>query len=210
MLATRYFSLLLCALAACSSAPTAGNARETPARAPVRELSAAERIELARRVHQRGPGHEKLDVLEGRWSVSLVSQNADGSDERTTGGGEANITWTMGRRFLDWEVVLDVEQEQHRVSGFLGYDVVLQEYQALWISELSTGMSLARGDGDPEGRGIVLQVRASGKGSSSETAGARSVLRVLDHDHFVIESIGPDSRGEEGVVQRTSYVRIKQ
>ncbi len=203
-------SLIACALAACSSTPPPNELRANPARPPVQELSPAERIELARRVHQRGSGHEKLDVLEGRWTVGVVMQNADGSDPRPAGKGEAEIRWTMERRFLLWDLRLEVEQQAHHVSGFLGYDVLLQEYQALWISELSTGMSLARGDGEPEGRGIVLQVRPSGKPSSGETAGARSVLRVLDRDHFVIESIGPDARGEEGVIQRASYVRIKQ
>jgi len=202
-------SLLACALAACSSTPQPTDVRPNAARPPVRELSPAERIELARRVHQRGPGHEKLDVLEGRWTVGVVMQNADGSDPRPAGSGEAEIRWTMERRFLRWDLTLEVEQQQHHVSGFLGYDVLLQEYQALWISELSTGMSLARGDGDPEGRGIVLQVRPSGP-PTGEAAGARSVLRVLDRDHFVIESVGPDSRGEEGVIQRASYVRIRQ
>ena len=196
--------LLLFVIAGCTSTPppvepAPGNAR------PPHELTTAERIDLARRMHQRGRGHERIDSLEGTWEVEVTSQDADGSNVRPAGRGLGKIEWTMGRRFLRWDLELDVSGETHHVNGFLGYDVVVQEYQALWISELATGMSLARGDGDPEGRGIVLQVRPTG----DEVGGARSLLRILDVDHFVIESIAVDSKGEEGVVQRASYVRVR-
>ncbi len=197
-------ALFLCVTAACTSTPPPPAPTSGPGRAP-QELTTAERIELARRVHQRGRGHERIDVLEGTWEVEVTSQDADGGNVRSAGWGVGKIEWTMGRRFLRWELELDVSGETHQVSGFFGYDVVLQEYQALWISELATGMSLARGGGDPEGRGIVLQNRPTG----NEVSSARSVLRVLDADHFVIESIGPDARGVEGVVQRASYVRVR-
>ena len=77
------------------------------------------------------------------------------------------------------------------------YDALRNEYQALWISPLNTGMNIIRGQGDPEREGITL----------GQAGSAHSVLRYIDSESFVIEQSGVDVVGREGVVQRTLYVR---
>jgi hypothetical protein len=193
--------------AACVGAPPtqdSSGSERAAAGAGARELSPSERIELARSIHRPGPMHRALDPLQGDWDIRVHRQEVDGSQARELGVGRAHLSWTMGGLFLHWEVELEVGGGEHSVNGFLGYDVVQEQYQALWVSELASGLSLAQGDGDLAGRGIVLQTPGSPRRGFP---GSRSVLRLLDRDHFTIESIGVNARGEEGVVQRAIYSR---
>ena len=205
---TTSYLLAPLALAACVSPappPSKGTSSPQEFAAGRQQEDASERIEHARQVHRPGKHHQALSPLEGDWQVRVLGEENAGGDPREIALGRALIRWTMGGLFLRWDVVLEVGTSRHTVTGFLGYDVIQEHYQALWVSELSSSLSLAHGSGSLSGRGIVLQASAPPQRGFVEP---RSVLRLLDGDHFTIESIGTKADGEEGVMQQAVYSRI--
>jgi hypothetical protein len=76
------------------------------------------------------------------------------------------------------------------------------------ISDLATGMGVARGGGALEHEGIAFTLEQFDPQSGLRLR-MTSILRALARDHFVLEQIGTDAEGEERVVRRTHYHRRK-
>jgi len=198
------FLALLAACAGCAGAP----ASEEPVRPPpvvLEEGDLEKLLERQRILHQPGVHHHRLDSLVGDWRVHVERRSSVSQALAPLAVGRAAIRWKMGGRFLELEIELDVRGVPHAVSGLLGYDAAGEEYQALWISAASSAMSFAHGRGNPDGRGIVFEAAAPSGGAVAPLS--RSVLRILDADRFTIERVGPDAFGQDGVLERTSYLR---
>jgi hypothetical protein len=149
--------------------------------------------------------HFALDPLVGTWTTRMVDVAVEGK-ESDPHVGSAKIMWVMGGRYLNWDATLDIGTEVHETMGYLGYDLNQAEYQLLMISDLATGMSVARGRGDIAGKGIRLTIEVIDPVSGAIKR-AQSTLRVMDKDHFVLEQLGIDAQGEERIVRRTHYRR---
>jgi hypothetical protein len=188
--------------AACVSDPV----DESPPKQAFRQLTPheaiVEEIALQRAVHQPDDHHLRLDAFVGQWLV-LVHSCPPGVDEPVlVARGSARIAWILDRRYLDWDIHLDVGETSNSVKGNMGYDVVAGQYEALWISDITTGMRIIFGNGNPKGRGLVL-VGTGMRGGQTVVTG-RSVMRFVGADSFVIERYGAEG---EAVTQRSTYVR---
>lgn len=161
--------------------------------------------EAARRSQPR-PEHRALAPLAGEWAVTVVDVDEHGG-ESGPHTGSARIEWVLGGRFLSWNAFLGIGGHDYATTGYLGFDVNSAEYQLLMISDLATGMGVARGRGDVSQRGIRLTLEVADP-SNGAIRRAQSVLRVVDSDHFVLEQIGLDAAGVERVVRRTHYRRV--
>ena len=101
--------------------------------------------------------HPALDPLVGSWTTALVTVAPDGTEAnpfaapRRSSGSWADATSTGSRRSK-------IGSQAHETTGYLGYDLNQGEYQNLMISDLATGMSVARGRGDIDGTGIRLSL----------------------------------------------------
>jgi len=194
--------VLAAVLPACVTEPV-DEARPVAVRRPMTPHEAiVEEIALQRALHQPDDHHLRLDGFVGQWLVLVHSCPSDGSEPVLIARGHATIDWMLGRRYLEWKIQLDVGETTNVVSGHMGYDVVADEYQALWISDITTGMSIVYGNGNPQGRGLVMV--GTGTRGGRTVVVARSVLRFVGRDSFVIERYGAQS---EVVIQRSTYVR---
>jgi hypothetical protein len=169
---------------------------------PTLEEQAAE---AERNSHPRNQ-HRALDPLVGVWTTTMVNVSQEGT-ESDPHAGQATINWTLGNRYLHWEATLEVGSRVHETTGYLGYDLNTGEYQNLMISDLATGMSVARGRGDLDGSGIKLGIEVADPVSGAIKR-AQSTLRLLDRNHFVLEQLGIDAQGIERIVRRTHYRRL--
>lgn len=192
----------LAVLPACVTEPVE-EARPVVARRPITPHEAiVEGIALQRAIHQPDDHHLRLDGFVGQWHVLVHACPPGGREPVLVARGTANIDWMLGRRYLEWDIRLDVGETTNVVSGHMGYDVVADEYQALWISDITTGMRIVYGNGNPKGRGLVM-VGTRTRGGETVVAG-RSVMRFVGPDSFVIERYGAEG---EVVTQRSTYVR---
>jgi hypothetical protein len=181
-----------------------------PSKKPGSEVPNVEAIEAqaqtAANASKPRKEHRALDALAGTWKTTVVGVGPDGA-EQDPHTGRASITSVFGGRYLHWEATLDLGTETHATTGYLGFDVNQAEYQLLMISDLSTGMGVARGRGDIAGTGIRLMIEIP----DPETGALRravSTLRLVDKSHFVIEQYGADANGRERVVRRTHYQKL--
>lgn len=195
---------VLAALAACASDPS----QRPPAPAPMPpapRVSIEDQAASAERASAPGPKHRALEVFAGTWTSVSADIDAAGA-EANPRAGRATLTWVLRGRFLRWNQELVLETGTRVTEGYLGWDGFLDEYQLLMVSDLANGMGVARGQGDPRRDGIrlVLDIPTPGTGNVMR---ATSILRADGPDHFVLEQIGIDSNGREGVQRRTRFTR---
>jgi hypothetical protein len=196
---------LLAAVSACMAPVPQHGARTNTIVVPA-QRSIEEQAAQAESASRPGPEHTALDVLVGTWSTTTVAVAADGSESEPR-HGNALIEWVFGGRYLRWEATLELGGVVHATTGFLGYDRSGSEYQMLMISDLATGMSVARGRGDLSGSGIRLVIELVEPATGGINR-AESTLRATTADHFQLDQLGLDEHtGEERVVRRTHYRR---
>lgn len=145
-----------------------------------------------------GPGeaHSSLGKLAGEWSVDVQAGDV------SVGSGLASVVRIHGGRFVLLQVSLNLDGSAVRSTGIVGYDAVAQRFQALWVSDLSTEMTLLAGRGSLEGAGLRLA------GRSSEAEGV-SRIQLLDEDNFVTESWGRSREGDPVLLRRSRYTRLR-
>ena len=198
---TRTLPILL--LSACVALTAGCVARASPTQ-PARADQAAPPVELARDIAARqasqrpDAAHRVLDPLAGEWHVTVEMPGR----AEPIGEGEARLAWVHGGLFLRWDVALELDGRPLELTGYLGHDRARDRYQALWLSDLASGMTLLEGRGDLDGRGLVLG------GVSAEAAG-QSRLRLTDPDTLVVESFGFDAEERAVLLRRTTYRRVR-
>lgn len=191
-------SLTLVVCAACTSPqplpPLASGTPGAPGSADAEEFARV--VEARAAAHEPGAEHAALARLVGEWSVAIETAAGD-----PVGVGRATITPLHGGRFVALALELELSGAPVRLSGFLGFDRTTDAYQALWLSDLATGMTLLAGRGSLGGAGLRLA------GRSAETEG-ESRLRLEGDDRFVSESWGRGATGDPVMLRRSIYRRI--
>ena len=142
-----------------------------------------------------GREHEALARLVGDWDVLV-----DGPGDVRIGSGSAHMTLEHGGRFLRIDLSLEIAGVPTSSTGFLGFDRDLGEYQSLWLSDLSSAMSLTHGRGSLTGQGISLS------GVAADSSG-RSLLRLLGDDELEVDVLGVGPDGAERRLRRSRYLR---
>lgn len=198
-LASSFFAFLV--LAACES----GGTHPLPG-VPVAPTPAATAAALDAQVRQLalasrpGTRHAALAPLAGEWDVALSLISAAG-DEAEPYRGHATLGWILGGRYMHWEATIDFAGTSGTTTGYLGFDTGRAEYELMMISDLSQAMEVAHGTGDLQGPGLVFTLERADPRSGS-TVRARSRIRLLAADHFVLEQLEPGADG----VDRTTRV----
>jgi hypothetical protein len=186
-----------------ASEPTRAEHKPTNLFAPPPTLE--DQAKEAAKASQPRREHHALDPLVGTWVTKLVDVSPDGK-ESDVHAGSARISWVLGGRYLSWDATLEIGGDVHETTGYLGYDLNQGEYQLLMISDLATGMSVARGRGDIAAKGIRLSIEVVDP-TSGAIKRAQSTLRLIDKDHFELDQLGIDTTGDERIVRRTHYRR---
>lgn len=153
-------------------------------------------VEARAAAHEPGREHDALARLVGEWTVSVETAAGD-----EVGAGRATVALLHGGRFVELALELELSGAPVRLTGFLGFDRTTDTYQALWLSDLGTGMTLLSGRGALAGDGLRLA------GRSAETEG-ESRLRLEGDDRFVSESWGRGADGGPVLLRRSIYRRV--
>ncbi|MFN0009085.1 MAG: DUF1579 family protein [Planctomycetota bacterium] len=176
--------------------PPAGSAAPLSIEAQAREYAVASRP---------GTAHQALEPLVGDWDVALSAIASDGT-ESDPYRGRATLAWTLGRRFLRWDASVSFGETLGTTTGFVGFNTRTREYQLMMVSDLATGMEIARGTGEIRGSGIVFEIEQVDPASGNRLI-ARSRLRTVSPDHFVLEQLEPTGSGRDRVTRLWNYRR---
>ena len=99
----------------------------------------------------------------------------------------------MGAKFEGW--------------GFTGYDNVKEEYVAMWLDNMATGIMASSGDYDASTKTLNLKGEHSCAMSGEKDRYYRSEWIILDDDHSVYKSYTLNPKGEEFMSMEIQYTR---
>lgn len=203
------------ALAAVLLASSLGLACESPGRRDVPQGSgpgpAAAEIPIEEQVRRLAttsrptPMHERLAPLVGEWVVELAGPELE---RRGAGSfqGRATIAPVLGGRFLRWDLRIDFGGTPGASLWHLGYDLASARYQLVMMSDVTTSVAVAHGQGDPAADGLVL-VWDVDDTRTNRRLQARARLRVLGRDRFVLEQLEARPGGGELPALVWTYTR---
>lgn len=174
---------------------------------PTQALSLAEQARELSASTRPGPAHLALEPLVGDWDVTVATVAADGL-ESDPFHGRASLAWSLGGRFVRWEASVAFGELVGTTTGFLGFDIRTHRYQLMMISDLATGMEIARGGGELRGAGLVFELEQVDPSSGVRLV-AKSRLRSLGPDHFVLEQLEPTANGKDRVTRVWNYRRAQ-
>lgn len=154
-----------------------------------------------------GQAHHALDGRIGKWNVD-VKMFEPGNATPTESKGTSEVKWIMDGRFIEENVTGEWMGQPFQGRGTSGYDNIKQKYVSTWVDNMSTGVMYAEGTADSGGKGFTFNGECPDPVSGKYTRG-RSVDKMVDADHWTMQSykMGPD--GKEFLAGQLDYTRAK-
>lgn len=202
----RRHALVALFVCACTSTPAGRASGPGTAAAPAAATPGlAGLVEASEAASRPVDAHRQLSRLAGDWTVVSASIDAQGRLGGETYDGTAELGMILGGRYLLWRETQNLPGGPRESVGFVAYDKVAREWQWSMATDLSTGIGVARGEGDlRSGVRFVLEVV---DGKDGTVLRARSRLTVLGDDEILLERLGAAADGTETTVRRVLYKR---
>jgi hypothetical protein len=149
--------------------------------------------------------HELLRPFVGEWNApSKFWLAADVGP--LCSPGKAMRAMILGGRFLYEEYEGHVLGQIYRGMSITGYDNYLQKYTATWVDNINTSIMVTAGQVDSSGKVFTFWGQHNDPlgGTASKS---RSVLQLIDADHYMIEMFLTPPDGEEFKALELDYTR---
>jgi len=155
-----------------------------------------------------GENHKILESLAGDWDATSqwwMTKDAQPMESKAT----ASSKMVLGGRFLHQEYKGEAMGEPFEGMGVTGYDNVKQEFTSVWMDNMATGIMTSSGQYDPATKSIGEQGTFSCPMTGKKDMKFRSVLKIVDNDHFTYEMYGNgmDDKGPEFKTMEINYTR---
>ena len=178
--------LLLCALLACvvpAAAQEAGQGLD-----PMMQ-------EYLEKYASPGEHHKHLELLAGQWTTrARFWQTPDAPVMESTGTAEHKMI--LGGRFLQTTYEGEFAGMPFAGTGIVAYDRYTKKYVETWVDSMGTMVMISEGACEDAGK-LRTMVADFDDPMTQRRVQMRSVYRVLDPDHYVLEMYGPDLEGKE-------------
>ncbi|MFQ5724628.1 MAG: DUF1579 domain-containing protein, partial [Terriglobia bacterium] len=152
-----------------------------------------------------GEHHQHLEMLAGTWTTQATFWPAPGAPTmESTGIAEHHMV--LGGRFLQTSYRGDFAGMPFEGMGIVAYDRFLNTYVETWVDNFGTMVLVSKGTCD--GTGKVRTVTASFTDPmTGQPTQMRSVYRIVDADHYVLEMYAPAPDGNEYKVMEIAHTR---
>jgi hypothetical protein len=162
-----------------------------------------------------GPAHTVLETLAGTWRVEKSTFIAGGTAGQPLRGAlEAHRTIIAGGRFLQDVTEGEMGGQPYYRMGLLGYSNEDRRYEWVTADGLNANMMIYLGEtgAPPAGVGTPIEVTGTftdqGLVAPGQAVGQRTVFRIEDADHHVVELYFTPPGGEEILADRGVYTRV--
>lgn len=165
------------ALALCAGAFVAG--RATAATPQEKEMGTKAMEAAWDEMGQTGKMHEHLKPFEGEWNADCKFWMGPG--EPMTMTGTSKNEFVFGGKFLKQHYEGPFQDEDFEGIGFWGYSNVDEEYQSVWLDNMSTGIAFQ-----------TLTVSDDGKTFTAEGTEKNPMTGEEEDYKDVVKIVGPD------------------
>ena len=169
---------------------------------------AANVAEMMKKVEAAGtPGaaHKALEPLVGEWTAEVKSWMAPEAPPTVTKGA-AKAEWVMNGRFVREEFKGEMMGKPFTGMSLTGYDNLKQEYNSLWVDDMSTAIYTSLGTADDGAKVITFNSKMDCPVTGVKDMPVKQVLRILGRDKHVFEMY--DLRdGKESRTMEITYTR---
>lgn len=154
-----------------------------------------------------GEAHKKLEPFVGTFNVTLKAWMAPDAQPMES-SGVAESSWSLGGRYVQQRYKGTFMDMPFEGLGYTGYDNVAKKYVGSWMDNMSTGMMLAEGALEKDGktftfRGTMLDP-VSGKPQE-----IKETITVVSNDEHLVEMWGPAADGKIFKTMEIRYTRKK-
>jgi len=159
-------------------------------------------------MNKPGEQHALLRRLVGEWDADVEMTMAPGAPV-VKSKGKSGTTSVFDGRYLHSDFTGEMMGQPFRGAGLIGYDNVKKKYFSAWIDQMSTGLMVAEGSADKDGKVITL-VGEQVDPTSNQKRKYRWVTTIVDDSKNTFEAYepGPDGKGEIRTMVIT-YTRAK-
>ena len=151
-----------------------------------------------------GPMHEMMAKTAGDWKTTIKFW-MDPAGEPMVTEGTSKAEMILGGRYLKEtsnSTVMGMPMEGMSITG---YDNFTKEFTSIWIDNMGTGTTVAKGSYDKETKTITLHGSMVDPMTGKDTK-YRQVLNIIDDNHHTFEMF-VDHDGQEVKNMEVDYTR---
>ncbi|MCG6915261.1 DUF1579 domain-containing protein [bacterium BMS3Abin03] len=151
-----------------------------------------------------GPMHEMMAKTAGDWKTT-IKYWMDSSGDPMVSEGTSKSEMILGGRYLKEtsnSTVMGMPMEGISITG---YDNSTKEFTSVWIDNMGTGTTVAKGTYDEETKTITLYGSMVDPMTGKDTK-YREVINIVDDNHHVFEMY-VDQDGQEVKNMEVEYAR---
>lgn len=164
----------------CLLLATAALAQEWPGWTPISKEKEETAVAMMKAMTPGEP-HRRLATLAGEWTFTSRVWLEAGAPP-SEGTGSATSTMVLGGRYLQSAYRGDLVGVAFEGFGLLGYDNTTEQYQAVWLDNMSTTLMFLTGAFDDASRTLTLRTALNDLVKPATKVPVREVLTIADAD----------------------------
>ncbi len=162
------------------------------------------------KLNQPGKQHKEMAESVGQWEITgtMFEAQPDGTMKETALKGSSTIKM-MWDRYLQEEMSIEGAEMPMKMIGYIGYDNSAQEYKAMYIGNMGTGMHVFSGGMSEDGKTMTLSGEWTEKGLDNMKVKERVVSTSKSADEQVMQIFGKYGEWPEMKLMEVTYKRKK-
>ncbi len=166
--------------------------------------------QMWKELHKPGENQKWLAESAGNWEITgkMFQMSPDGTMQEREMKGASTIKM-MWDRYMYEEMTTECDGETMKMVGYISYDNSNKEFQAMYISDMGTGMRLFSGQRSEDGKSLTLSGEWVEKGFGGMKIKERVVTTSKSKDEEVMEMYGTYGDMPEMKIMELTYKRKK-
>jgi hypothetical protein len=152
--------------------------------------------------------HELLKSFAGVWKTESKMWMAPNTQPETSQGTSDNRMILNGH-YLEQNFTGTAMGGPYEGRGIMGYDNMKKEFTTLWFDNMGTGIMKGSSKYDPATKTFTETGTMSCPVSNETNRWYKSVITLIDADHYKYESYMKDEKGQEFKGMEVNYTRAQ-
>jgi Protein of unknown function (DUF1579) len=144
--------------------------------------------------------HTLLGTLVGEWEYT-TSMKMNPNDKPVASSGTSSIKSIFGGRFIQstmkGAMIMNGQSQAFEGMGLSGYDNSTEEFNEIWLDDMSTSIMHSKGTYDAKTKTITYKGTYSCPMNGAKNAPFRSDLKFIDADSYSYTMYALDDAGKE-------------